>query len=261
VRWWLLLVAGCGRVAFDPRGDADVDVGSSPIGHDEDHDGIPDDQDNCPHVPNVDQANADGDGVGDVCDPNPNDPREHIASFDTFENSLGAWNFDASSQPPTLDLDTVMLDARNGVLYAYQPGTLAADRLEIGGHIGASEQTRQQQLTVFSQPQAFDPQVYFCEISSLVPHTSAFFALTYTFDTSTGMYTFIQNTNAVAPVEAHDFRLALDQRGTNASCYTDWSVDSSPIGGALPGIASGVYGFYVQGDVVSIEWAIRIHSD
>jgi hypothetical protein len=41
---------------------------------DRDNDTIADDQDNCPDDGNLDQADVDGDGVGDVCDPAPNDP-------------------------------------------------------------------------------------------------------------------------------------------------------------------------------------------
>ena len=36
---------------------------------DGDGDGVPDDEDNCPTVPNPDQTDTDGDGMGDACDP------------------------------------------------------------------------------------------------------------------------------------------------------------------------------------------------
>ena len=36
---------------------------------DEDFDGVPNESDNCPLVANADQADSDGDGIGNVCDP------------------------------------------------------------------------------------------------------------------------------------------------------------------------------------------------
>lgn len=45
---------------------------------DGDHDGIPDSTDNCPNVANANQANADGDSFGDVCDACPNDPLNDV---------------------------------------------------------------------------------------------------------------------------------------------------------------------------------------
>ncbi|MCK4343445.1 MAG: thrombospondin type 3 repeat-containing protein [Phycisphaerae bacterium] len=49
---------------------------------DADGDGIPDDCDNCPDVPNPDQANSDGDSHGDACDNCPYDDNEDQADFD-----------------------------------------------------------------------------------------------------------------------------------------------------------------------------------
>ena len=47
---------------------SNVCSGGSSGGTDSDGDGIDDSIDNCPNVPNPDQADADGDGIGDACD-------------------------------------------------------------------------------------------------------------------------------------------------------------------------------------------------
>jgi hypothetical protein len=48
--------------------DRNLLVRADPVGTDQDADGVVDDQDNCPTVPNVDQANSDEDTIGDACD-------------------------------------------------------------------------------------------------------------------------------------------------------------------------------------------------
>lgn len=49
-------------------GDADCDGTGDTLDADPDNDGIPDAQDNCPRVGNLDQVDLDGDGAGDACD-------------------------------------------------------------------------------------------------------------------------------------------------------------------------------------------------
>ncbi|WP_424963737.1 thrombospondin type 3 repeat-containing protein [Ekhidna sp.] len=76
----------CPLVSNPDQADSDGDGIGDVCEDDEDEDGIPDDQDNCPETANSDQLDSDEDGIGDVCDPVPTtveQDKDHIqASLD-----------------------------------------------------------------------------------------------------------------------------------------------------------------------------------
>lgn len=79
-----VLTTACGRIGFDePSALHDVTLDGAVLGHDEDLDGVPDALDDCPQLA-VAQLDTDGDGVGDACDWEPTNPRQHRALFATF---------------------------------------------------------------------------------------------------------------------------------------------------------------------------------
>ena len=69
--------------------------------NDADLDGVADEVDNCPAMPNADQANFDNDGQGDVCD--SDDDGDGLP--DSYEIANGLNPFDASDQLGDLDSD------------------------------------------------------------------------------------------------------------------------------------------------------------
>ncbi len=107
----LTVLGGCDVVWGLERGvDARVDpadrppdvslVCLAPSGHDEDHDGVDDACDNCPHVAQTTFSDDDTDGVGDACDPNPDRKDTQIAflpmtsipaGFPRVDPGTGTW--------------------------------------------------------------------------------------------------------------------------------------------------------------------------
>src|SRR5689334_17016968 len=98
----LALAAGCDQllglnkiVLTDATGEA-LDT------NDEDGDGVINGIDNCPGIPNGSQADADNDGVGDVCDLSGSNADDSIAASYFFDDpsvdatrfaSSGGWEF------------------------------------------------------------------------------------------------------------------------------------------------------------------------
>ncbi|MCA9579923.1 MAG: hypothetical protein KC668_31055, partial [Myxococcales bacterium] len=121
--WHGLSVLDAGDLDSDGVTDhCDVCEGDDASG-DSDGDGICDDIDNCPDAANPDQADADGDGVGDVCDAACADGDADGDSDVDFEDlNLVLSNWGTTVAPGTLgdvnddgtvdfsDLNTVLLD-------------------------------------------------------------------------------------------------------------------------------------------------------
>jgi hypothetical protein len=57
---------------------------------DADNDGVPDANDNCPDNANANQQDRDLDGIGDVCDPNPDEPPQTTTETTLVVNSIQA---------------------------------------------------------------------------------------------------------------------------------------------------------------------------
>jgi hypothetical protein len=92
----VLVLAGCNSllglantVQVDAAEHPSCEMGAAQL--DEDGDGIPNGQDNCPGVYNITQTDTDMDGVGDACDPNPTTPGDRIVDTTYFVTSLGCW--------------------------------------------------------------------------------------------------------------------------------------------------------------------------
>ena len=84
-------------VVFDPGGPAFLPIGDS------DGDGVTDDLDNCPSVPNPSQQDSDGDGIGDGCDNCVNTPNP--AQLDGDGDGIGDGCDNCVNTPNAAQLD------------------------------------------------------------------------------------------------------------------------------------------------------------
>ncbi|MBU1242314.1 thrombospondin type 3 repeat-containing protein [Myxococcota bacterium] len=75
------------------------------VGHDEDLDGVDDNCDNCPSVPNPLQSDGDGDGLGDGCE-QPLAPQSlsTLAHFDPFLSTLPDYTLQTGTWTPGTDM-------------------------------------------------------------------------------------------------------------------------------------------------------------
>ncbi|MBM4355966.1 MAG: hypothetical protein FJ109_19625, partial [Deltaproteobacteria bacterium] len=81
----------CNGLKDDGFSDLDKDGQADCVDGDDDADNVIDEKDNCPSVPNPDQADGDSDKFGDACD------------FGCFLKELAAWDKDCDDVPDAID--------------------------------------------------------------------------------------------------------------------------------------------------------------
>lgn len=256
MRWLLLLLTGCGRIAFQPAEETtsdatpspDAKVCVTPAGHDEDSDGVDDACDGCPHIADPAQPDTDGDGVDDACDPRPQQPGDSITFFDPFTTRLTAWT---TVQNATYEGDDIY--AASGRLKLVRPLAPNNDTFIAGGEIFSLPLASQHQIILGNGDG--NASVY-CELQS---DTNGKLAATYTFDSMA--YSSAKSsagpvlTPATFTVGSH---VALPSFG----CQTSWPVANPDFQTTIPpGINPTVVGLDASNLEIRFHYYLTIHSD
>ena len=244
-----LTVGACGRIDF-----AEPSV-CTPVGHDEDHDGIDDACDDCPHIADPQQLDSDGDGVGDVCDPNPTLPIDHLgADSDPLHAPPPDWTI-TTSAPTTavFDGESIQIDARGGHWLGGYSEVPVHDRFVMGGSVGTFG-TGQYKLVAIALIQ--DTPEYYCEFKYA---TSAAFSATYTLD----QVTFSSADSApVVGSGMGEFEIIVDDAPPTANCHLSYGPGYDVSFSVLPSGIVPVGAFaYVADEVATLEWFVQIHTD
>jgi hypothetical protein len=253
VRRWLVLLAGCGRLAFDDTAAPDARICAAPVGHDEDGDGIDDSCDGCPHLSDASQLDQDGDGVGDACDPRVAVAGDSIAFFDAFVVQDPGWI--RTGILGTYTGDSIVADTRLNRKFAFRRAyAQGVDTVVLGGVFGDVTPATDRQVTVGIVGTGSSS--YYCELQGAPPDGKL--GLTYTFDGDN--YNVIAHSDGAA-IGNGPFQLSLANRYPGVTCSTTWPIDDPSIEGTLPGGFSIMQlGFSVQEVEMQLDYFVMIHS-
>ena len=235
-----------------PTADAFVCMGGT--AHDEDGDGIRDFCDVCPHMADPAQADSDGDRVGNICDPEPTNPRQQIVVFDTFETLDAAW----ANNGGTIAGDQLVLDARGGtsrqVTRAFTP---TSDLFVIGAQTGAAD-AGTHHISFGWRPSASAGNAY-CEMYDSGAATSTQF--TWTLDDVSYMHAGTTSWGATRLANGSGmFTFTLTP--TSVACTSTWQGMTINTGNAArPAIAAQRLFIYSENLLMRVDYFIQIRTN
>jgi hypothetical protein len=219
------VMAACGRVSFGELGEpgdaSAIDARPcSPVGHDEDGDGIDDACDACPQLVD-DQTDTDGDGVGDACDPFAT--RQVRSLFDPFTGPRPEWRYDGRE---TFTGDELAYRAVGTAIVSELETSPGRDVFELAGQIRAGGTNgRQLSIQVYSAPST-----YFCE---LIDGAGVLrFKMTYTLDAMS----YVGQDEAILPgaLTSGAFRMILMHDADRWMCELEWQGVRTTLSATVP---------------------------
>jgi hypothetical protein len=265
--------AACGRWGFGLSGD-DTATGDArsgdgslrdgagsdssgfictPVGHDEDGDGIDDACDVCPHLADANQADGDGDRVGDACDPEPANPRQQIVMFDPFMTLDASWTNSGGTQGS----DEIVLDARGATSKVIYRAIAPTHDLFIVGLVTGAADAGTHHVSIVTFPTTGNGDAY-CEMYDTGASTMTQF--TWTFDNSTYMHAGSQAwTNRLANGTG---TFAYEVTSTAVACTSVWGGMTKATGNAArPAIADENFSIYSENLLTRVRWFIQIRTN
>ena len=248
----LLFAAGCGRFNFDNTStDSNTTPQCNPTStHDEDADGIIDDCDVCPWIPDLPQADTDGDRVGDACDPEPANARQRIVLFDPLLTTA-QWVPNSLVDPRGDSVKLGGVGAQGALRRGFVPAT---DQLVIGARTGVAGAGVSLLAILFKD--VTDGPAFYCELYDSGIDNTLFY--TYTLD----------GTNYAHPGSAPAARLAngngsltADVDASMLRCRSTWSPTSDVSGTRPNTINASVLALYAENIEAELFYFAQIRTE
>lgn len=196
----------------------------------------------------------DGDGVGDLCDPHPDEPRDRIALFDPFTQLHERWTFFGAV--PTYTGDAIEFDARDSSFTANLDQPPGESTYQLGGFIRAPGDG-QRQVTILALSAGTSP-YYFCELNQTLADPVPRVQYTYTYDDSA--FTAVETVPFSGPLEQRAFDLTFRQTDAELVCGSTLAPTSAsgPLRGDITPVVVTAGGLGIQ---ARYDYFIQIASD